>query len=125
MGYTHLAKEHLRALVEQEPKREELRDLAQTAKSPERHWDARGLSACIAAMWRPVPQPGEPKSIGDGLKTGGQLCVPLSPLSSPQLSPQAGICSRTWGLLFLEGLVPLKHKDEVTRPIAWRKPVTI
>ncbi len=28
MGYTHLAKEHLRALVEQEPKREELRDLA-------------------------------------------------------------------------------------------------
>ncbi len=28
MGYTHLAKEHLRSLVEQEPKREELRDLA-------------------------------------------------------------------------------------------------
>ncbi len=28
MGYTHLAKEHLRALVEQEPKRDELRDLA-------------------------------------------------------------------------------------------------
>ena len=34
MGYTHLAKEHLRALVEQEPKREELRDLASTAKAP-------------------------------------------------------------------------------------------
>ncbi len=28
MGCTHLAKEHLRSLVEQEPKREELRDLA-------------------------------------------------------------------------------------------------
>ncbi len=28
MGYTHLAREHLRSLVEQEPKREELRDLA-------------------------------------------------------------------------------------------------
>ncbi len=28
MGYTRLAKEHLRALMEQEPKREELRDLA-------------------------------------------------------------------------------------------------
>ena len=28
MGYTHLAKEHLRALVEQEPDREQLRDLA-------------------------------------------------------------------------------------------------
>ncbi len=28
MGYTHLAKEHLRSLVEQEPKREELRNLA-------------------------------------------------------------------------------------------------
>ena len=28
MGYTHLAKEHLRALVEQELKREELRGLA-------------------------------------------------------------------------------------------------
>jgi site-specific recombinase XerD len=28
MGYTHLAKEHLRALVEQEPDREPLRDLA-------------------------------------------------------------------------------------------------
>jgi site-specific recombinase XerD len=28
MGYTHLAREHLRSLVETEPKREELRDLA-------------------------------------------------------------------------------------------------
>ncbi len=28
MAYTHLAREHLRGLVEQEPKREELRDLA-------------------------------------------------------------------------------------------------
>ena len=28
MAYTHLAREHLRSLVEQEPKREELRDLA-------------------------------------------------------------------------------------------------
>ncbi len=28
MGYTHLAKEHLRPLVEQEPDREQLRDLA-------------------------------------------------------------------------------------------------
>ena len=28
MGYTHLPKEHLRSLVEQEPKREELRDIA-------------------------------------------------------------------------------------------------
>ena len=28
MQYTHLAREHLRSLVEQEPKREELRDLA-------------------------------------------------------------------------------------------------
>ncbi len=28
MPYTHLAREHLRSLVEQEPKREELRDLA-------------------------------------------------------------------------------------------------
>ena len=28
MGYTHFAKEHLRALVEREPEREELRDLA-------------------------------------------------------------------------------------------------
>jgi len=28
MQYTHLAKEHLRALVEQETKQEELRDLA-------------------------------------------------------------------------------------------------
>ncbi len=28
MGYTHLANEHLRSLVEQEPKRDKLRDLA-------------------------------------------------------------------------------------------------
>ena len=28
MGYTHLAKEHLRALVEHEPTREELKDFA-------------------------------------------------------------------------------------------------
>ncbi len=28
MQYTHLAREHLRPLVDQEPKREELRDLA-------------------------------------------------------------------------------------------------
>ena len=34
MQYTHLAREHLRPLVDQEPKREELRDLAETAKAP-------------------------------------------------------------------------------------------
>ncbi len=28
MAYTHLAKEHLRSLADQEPKRNELRDLA-------------------------------------------------------------------------------------------------
>ncbi len=43
MQYTHLAREHLRSLVKQDPKREELRDLAQTTQSPERRWDARGL----------------------------------------------------------------------------------
>ena len=38
---SHLAREHLRSLVEQEPEREQLKDLAYKSKITERCWDAR------------------------------------------------------------------------------------
>ena len=66
MGYTHLAKEHLRALVEQEPEREELRDLghprASCVRSCSGDWVQRTTSplltpSCFAITVFEYPSP--------------------------------------------------------------------